>query len=351
MAEKNNIKKEEVKDYSSMKRAELLALAKDLGARVNTKTKKADLIAAIEAITKEAAEPHASDAEAEAPGPETEEAEITTFEETAEEPEEENTEPSEDEKAETDPEAEDAEDAAAEDTAEGSEQEQVEPAEDEKAEANTEATPDLKASTERKRQIKAERREAKAARKEANKAEEKKKRPSNLLIAILIFGVLIGMFAFIGGYNYFSKPASIEAYMDEMGMADMYTNVQYDEHSKITVRADGNTLKMLIKVDEDTGDEDLEEYKGDDATEDLKEMGAGFLTSLKPEVRGFGGTVKVGVKKGDETINYVKLSYSEAKKLMKELQEEAEEEADDVEDASDGADDAAEEAADEASED
>ena len=69
---------------------------------------------------------------------------------------------------------------------------------------------EIKASTEAKRQKKADRRDAKAARKEANKVEEKKSRPNNIILAIMIFGVLIIMFAFAGGYNYFSKPANVE---------------------------------------------------------------------------------------------------------------------------------------------
>ena len=59
-----------------------------------------------------------------------------------------------------------------------------------------------------KRIKKAERREAKAARKAANKIEEKKSRPNNLLIGLMIFGVVVGMFAFVLGYNYFSKPSN-----------------------------------------------------------------------------------------------------------------------------------------------
>ena len=325
---------EEIKDYSSMKKDELLALAKDMGAKVNTKTRKADIIAAIEAIEKEseveAAEP------AEEKEPEVEATEASKTEEAAESTEE------------KEPEAEEAEATEAEAETE----EAAEPKTDEESE-ETETEEKPLSSTERKRKIKAERREAKAARKEANRVEEIKISPSNLLLAILIFGVLIGMFAFVGGYNYFSKPASIEAYFDETGMADMYTNAQYDEHSTITVRADGNTIKMLIKLDEDIEDEHLEEYTSEEATDNLKSMGAGFLTSVKPEVRGFGGTVKVGVKKGDETINYVKMCYHEAKKFIEDREEQAEEDADaaedaaeDAEDAEDAAEDAAEEAED-----
>ncbi|MBQ9272131.1 MAG: hypothetical protein IJ227_00220 [Mogibacterium sp.] len=203
---------------------------------------------------------------------------------------------------------------------------------------------EMKASTEANRQKKAERREAKAARKAANMVEEKKKRPSNLVLAIMIFGVLIGMFAFTVGYRYFSKPASIEKYMEENGMNEMYTDVPVDEHSTAKIRAEGNTLKILITVDEDADEEVLKTYQGEDGDKTLKQMGAYFLTSLKPEVRGFGGDVKVGVKQGDKTINYVKLSYKEAKEVSEEAQKEAEEAA------ADGAAEAADEAADAAEE-
>lgn len=327
MAEKKTTEIEEVKEYSSMKKDELLALAKSMGAKVNTKTRKADIIAAIEAIEKEAAEEAKPEATEEAKEAEAAEPEATENEEV--------TEPEKDEK----PLDDEAETEAASDNEEKAE------------EAETEETEKMRVSTERKRQMKAERREAKAARKEANKVEEKKKRPSNLLLAILIFGVLIGMFAFIKGYNYFSKPASIEKYMEDQGMADMYTDMPYDEHSTITVRAKDNTIRMLIKVNEDATDEELKEYKGEDATKELKQMGAGFLTSMKPQARGLTGTVKVGVKKGDEMINYVKMSYSEAKKFMKDMEKEAEEQADDAEDAADDAEEAAEDAAEEAAED
>ena len=61
-------------------------------------------------------------------------------------------------------------------------------------EKNTEVT-EVKVSS--KRIKKAERREAKAARKAANRIEEKKTTPNNALIALLIFGVVIAMFAFV----------------------------------------------------------------------------------------------------------------------------------------------------------
>ena len=192
---------------------------------------------------------------------------------------------------------------------------------------------ELKASTEAKRQKKAERRDAKAARKEANKEEEKKTRPNNIVLAIMIFGVLIIMFAFAGGYNYFSKPATIEKYVKDNGIDQMYNDVPVSEHTKMKLRAEKNTLKIWLNVDAEASEEELKQYQGEEGTETLKNMGAYFLTSIKPQTRAFGGEVKIKVKKGDESINYVKMSYSDAKKFIKELEDEEEDEADDAADA------------------
>ena len=225
---------------------------------------------------------------------------------------------------------------------------------EDKAEEVTEAAEETKmhASTEANRRKKAERREAKAARKEANKIEEKKKRPNNIVLAALIFGVLIIMFAFAGGYNYFSKPANIESYVKDQGIADIYNDTPVSGHTTLKVRGEDNTLKVLFTVAEDAPEEELEQFKGEDGTKYLKDVGASFLTSIKPNVRGLGATVKVGVKQGDKTINYVKMSYSEAKKYVKEAekeaQKEAEEAADDTGDAA--SDEAAGDAGDAASE-
>ena len=192
---------------------------------------------------------------------------------------------------------------------------------------------EIKASTEAKRQLKADRRDAKAARKEANRVEDKKSRPNNLFLAILIFGVVVLMFAVSAGYNYFSKPANIEKYMKDNGVIDMYNNAPLSEHSTMKLGADGNTIKIVINIDEDAPDEEVDQYKGDEGTDTLKDMGAYFLTSMKPATRGFGGEVKIKVAQGDEKINYVKMSYSEAKKYVKEAQKKAEEEAEKADDA------------------
>ncbi len=201
---------------------------------------------------------------------------------------------------------------------------------------------ELKASTEAKRQKKAERRDAKAARKEANREEDKKSRPNNIVLAIMIFGVLIIMFAFAGGYNYFSKPATIEKYVKDNGINQMYNDVPVSEHTKMKLRAEKNTLKIWLNVDEEASEEELKQYQGEEGTETLKNMGAYFLTSIKPQTRAFGGEVKIKVKQGDESINYVKMSYSDAKKFIKEMEKKAEEESDDAADADADADAGAE---------
>ena len=157
----------------------------------------------------------------------------------------------------------------------------------------------------------------------------------------MIFGVLIIMFAFAGGYNYFSKPATIEKYMKDNGMLEMYKEVPMSEHTTLKLDAEDNTIKIWLNMDEDATDEEVEQYKGEDGTESLKDMGAYFLTSTKPLTRALSGTVKVKAKKGDETVNYVEMSYREAKKFVKEMQEKAEKEA---EEADDEAEDDAEEA-------
>ena len=195
---------------------------------------------------------------------------------------------------------------------------------------------ELKASTEAKRQKKAERRDAKAARKEANKEEEKKSRPNNIILAVMIFGVLVIMFAFAGGYNYFSKPATIEKYVKDNGIDQMYNDVPVSEHVKMKVRAEKNTIKIWLNADENATEDELKQFEGEEGTDTLKNMGAYFLSSIKPQTRALSGEVKIKVKQGDKSINYVKMSYSDAKKFIKELEEE--EESDDAADDSADAD-------------
>ena len=196
---------------------------------------------------------------------------------------------------------------------------------------------ELKASTEANRKKKAERREAKAARKEANKEEQKKSRPNNIVLALMIFGVIFIMFAVAGGYNYFSKPATIEKYVTDNGIDQMYNNVMIDEHTSMKLKAEKNTVKIWLSLDEDAHDHELEEYGGEEGIKTLKNIGSYFLTSLKPQTRALSGKVKIKAKQGEETLNYVEMSYSEAKKFIKELEKEASEDIDTDEDAGEDA--------------
>ena len=243
--------------------------------------------------------------------------------------------------------AEEIKEAAAETVEEAADKiEKAEEAVEEAAEKASEAAdkveetkePAQLASTEAKRKKKAERREAKAARKEANKVEEKKKRPNNAVLTILIFGVLIGMFVFVGAYNYFSRPATIEKYMTDNGIAEMYKEVAFSEHTKMTMTAEKNAINVLFKVDEDAPEDELENYTGEDGTKTIKEWGAYFLTSMKPQTQALNAKVKVTVEQGDEELNSAELTYREAKKVLKDAEKEAEEEAEKAEDADDAED-------------
>ena len=192
---------------------------------------------------------------------------------------------------------------------------------------------ELKASTIAKREKKSARREAKAARKAANQVEEKKSRPNNIILAIMIFGVLLVMFAAVKGYTYFSKDASIEAYIANNGGEETYGSMALDAYTTANITAEGNSMKLVVSVDpgddEEIADLYKEYYEGDDGEESLKYFAAYYLTSIKPEVRGFSADVKASLEVGGEEIKTVEMTYKEAKKFL---------EADDEEDADAGAD-------------
>ena len=213
---------------------------------------------------------------------------------------------------------------------------------------------ELKASTIANREKKKEAREAKAARKAANEEEDKKKRPSNLVLTILIFGVIIFMFVFVKAYGYFSKPADIEAYLSENGGEDTYTNMTIDAFTTADITAEGNSMTIAMKADtmgDDSAYDYLKEYyEGEDGEETLKYLGAYFLTSIKPDVRGFSADVTVNLSIGDEEVKSVKMTYKEAKDFMEEDKEEAEAEAEAEEETEEAEEEASEEVADDAAE-
>ena len=227
------------------------------------------------------------------------------------------------------------------------ETEQLEPEEETEETEQIETAP-VKVSS--KRIKKAERREAKAARKAANKIEEKKSRPNNALIALLIFGVVVAMFAFVIGYNYFSKPATIAKYIEKNGGEEAYGNMQLDAYTTANITADGNSMSIVMTVD--GSDENIakmvkEYYEGEDGEEQVKQIAAYFLTNIKPQTRAFSADVKATLSVGDEELQSVEMTYKDAKKYLEDLEKEAEEEAaDDADDAADEAADAAEDTAD-----
>ena len=249
-------------------------------------------------------------------------------------------------------EAAEAAEEAVEEVAETAEEavEEVAEAAEEAAEPAVEAAaaePVRKVSS--KRIKKTQRREAKAARKAANKIEEKNSRPNNALIAVLIFGVVVAMFAFVLGYNYFSKPATIAKYIEENGGAESYSNISLDGVTTANITADGNSMKIDMSVpadDESLADTVRTFYAGDEGQEQLKGIISYFLTGTKPLTRAFSADATATVKIGDEEINSVTMTYKEAKKYVEEQQKEAEEAQDadsaDAEDAEDAAEDAAE---------
>ena len=202
-----------------------------------------------------------------------------------------------------------------------------------------------------KRIKKAQRREAKAARKAANKIEEKKSRPNNALIAILIFGVVVGMFAFVLGYNYFSKPASIAKYIEDNGGADAFGAMQIDAYTKANITAEGNTMTiaMTADVEDEAASKEIEDYYGgDDGKENLEYLTAYFLTNIKPQTRAFSAKASTTYTLNGKEINSVEMTFKEAKDLMEKKAEEAEEAAEDAADDADEAADDADEAADDA---
>lgn len=186
-----------------------------------------------------------------------------------------------------------------------------------------------KASTAAKRAKKAERRDAKATRKAANVVEEKRNRPNNLLLGILIFGVLIGMFVFVKGYNYYKLEPSIQSYIKNNGGKEAYGSMMVDEHTTAAVTAKKNNMKIVLTCEPQEGEEKefTDYYKGDDGTDQLKYIGAYMLTTIKPECRGFSANVDVKVTVNGDEVNKQSMTYNEAKKYIKEQEEKAKEEA------------------------
>lgn len=186
------------------------------------------------------------------------------------------------------------------------------------AEEKTEA---VKISSKRQRKI--DNREAKAARKAKNKVEESQKRPNNLVIFIMIFGVLVVMFGFIWGYNYFSKEASIETYIESMGGKDAFGSIAVDENTTISIEAVKNDMTVTINI-EDMSKKDAEKaYAGEDGDKQMKFIGAYYLTAMKPNTRAFSAKADVVANLDGNEFNKVTVKYKDAKKITEEYMSDA----------------------------
>lgn len=216
-------------------------------------------------------------------------------------------------------------------------------------EAETTSAPEEPVKVSSKHIKKAERREAKAARKAANMIEEKKSRPNNALIALLIFGVVIAMFAFVLGYNYFSKPATIAKYIEDNGGEESFGSMMLDAYTTAAITAEGNSMNIEVTAasdDEEVSGQIRDYYGGDEGKENVEYLAAYFLTGIKPQTRAFSADVKAAVTLNGEEINKVEMTYKEAKKLMEEDEEEAEDAAEDTAGSEDGSEAESEESGD-----
>lgn len=172
-----------------------------------------------------------------------------------------------------------------------------------------------KTSTENNREKKKQRREAKASKKASNSKVEKRSKPNNLLLAILIFGVIAIIFGGVVGYHYFQKDSTIEKYLKTQSIED----TQMDDSTTMSVKAKKNHMKILF----DTKSEDkaivkeyTDLYSGKEGQEQLKYLGASYLVGMKPETRALFPKVTITAKVNDKKLFGETLTYREAKKLL-----------------------------------
>lgn len=194
---------------------------------------------------------------------------------------------------------------------------------EEKAEAFVEeAVEEKKAPINKTLAEKAERREAKAARKAKNAYVEKQKRPSNLVLFILIFGVLIIMFGFVKGYEYSHLEKSLQSYIKSNGGKEAYANMVVDETTTCSISAKGNELKIKFTVetdDKDTAKAEKEYYKNH-AENYMKYTGASYLNYMKPFTRALSPTVKICAEVNGKNVKTVNMKWSEVKKFLKDYE-------------------------------
>lgn len=175
-------------------------------------------------------------------------------------------------------------------------------------------------------QNKALRRRLRAERKAANRRTDKQRRPNNILLFCLIFGIIFALFAGIYGYRYFSKPATIEKYIKEN--KESFNDFYYTESTLCKFSAKKNSLKL--DLDTKVKNKDLlkdakAEYEKDEMKDQFRYMAALYLTEIKPQTRALSADVTITVNLNGEKKIEESLTYNEAKKLMKEKLKEYEE--------------------------
>lgn len=170
--------------------------------------------------------------------------------------------------------------------------------------------------TERKRAEKAANREAKAARKEVHVVEDKKKRISNGVLALLIFGIFALMFVGVWGYNYSQKEASIETYIANHGGEDTYSNMMIGEGQTLSVTAKKNDMKVVFDVKTDDAAEQEKYFKGDEGSDWMKYIGAYYLATTKPTCRGMSASANCVAKINDKKVADVEVSWSDVDGIL-----------------------------------
>lgn len=168
----------------------------------------------------------------------------------------------------------------------------------------------------RNRAEKTARREAKERRKDANYVEEQGKRLSNGLLAIMIFGVVILMFASVWGYTYFKKDASVEKYINNNGGAMAFSGIQIDENKTAAISADGNTMYVTITDSSKDTAKETKYYEGDNGQGEMRYISSYFIAAIKPYVRGFSVKAECSAVVGKKEVANVTVKSSEIDDIL-----------------------------------
>lgn len=174
-----------------------------------------------------------------------------------------------------------------------------------------------KQSTTNNRKKKAERRELKNQRKSSNKKEELKNSPNNLLLGLLIFGIIVLMFAVGHGIKYFQKEATLESYIEKN--KDMYESTVMDEYTTLNISAKKNRMNMELVINSDDEayiKEATDYYTGEDGTKNLKYSIAYYLVPIKEETRALYSDGQMKVIVNDKEVASASITCFDADRLM-----------------------------------